>query len=271
MASGSMRFYSVCRSGQTRVNYVIPNDLMPEMVADNPHYQRPMKTLYLLHGFSGNESDWQFTGVAEDIAFRYNMAVIMPDGENSFYLDRPSSSAKFGTYVGEELVNFTRKMFGLSDKREDTYIAGLSMGGFGALHTALAYPQTFAGCVALSSALIIHELKDMDAGVPNIMANLEYYQETFGDLKQAEFTDKNPEVLYEKVQNSDVPMPLIYQACGTEDFLYANNTQFRDFVLAHRTDDHSYTYEEGPGIHDWNFWNTYIFRGLDWIFASSHQ
>lgn len=268
MASGSMRFFSQCRGGQTRFNYVIPNDLMDEMKVGNPNYNRPMKTLYLLHGFSGNESDWQFNGVAEDIAFRYNLAVIMPDGENSFYLDRASSSGKVCTYVGQELVDFTRRTFGLSDRREDTYIGGLSMGGFGAIHTSLTFPETFEGCIALSSALIIHELKDMQEGAPNMLANMAYYREIFGDLQQAAETDANPEVLYCRIQENNGRIPRMFQAVGTEDFLYTNNTQFRDFVLAHRRPEDDYKYVEGPGIHDWNFWNQYIFQALDYMLDS---
>lgn len=267
MASGTMRFYSVCRSGQTNVRYVIPNDLMEEMKVGNPHYERPMKTLILLHGFSGNESDWQFNGMAEDIAFRYNMAVFMPDGGNNFYLDRESSSAKYGTYVGKELVDYVRKTFGLSDKREDTFIGGLSMGGFGALHTALAFPETFAGAVALSSALVIHELREMKEGDTNMLANMAYYEEVFGDMKTAHTTDKNPEVLFDSIVKAGGVMPRIYMACGTEDFLYNNNIQFRDYVAAHRRPQDDFLYEEGPGIHEWRFWNEYIFRGMDWILS----
>ena len=133
MATGKMRYYSLAQAGQTNFRYVLPCDVPPEMVQGNRHFNRPAKNLYLLHGFSGNEDDWEYNGVAEDIAVEYNLNVFMVSAGNSFYLDREATGCQFATFAGEEIVAFTRKLFGLSDRREDTLIGGLSMGGFGAL------------------------------------------------------------------------------------------------------------------------------------------
>ncbi len=262
MATGRLRFYSISQMGQVNISYVIPNDIPPMMVEGNEHFKRPMKTLYLLHGFSGNESDWEYNGVAEDIAGKYNLAVIMITGGNNFYLDRKATGCQYGTFAGEEVVNYTRKLFGLSEKREDTLIGGLSMGGFGAIHTALAYPETFGGVVALSSALIIHDIAGLKEGFQDMMANYDYYREVFGDLDKVKESDNNPEVLYTKLKDKGAKIPPIYMAVGTEDFLYENNQIMRRFFEENKAD---FTYEEGPGIHDWNFWNEYIFKGLDWV------
>jgi S-formylglutathione hydrolase FrmB len=262
MATGRLRFYSISQMGQVNISYVIPNDIPPMMVEGNEHFKRPMKTLYLLHGFSGNESDWEYNGVAEDIAGKYNLAVIMITGGNNFYLDRKATGCQYGTFAGEEVVNYTRKLFGLSEKREDTLIGGLSMGGFGAIHTALAYPETFGGVVALSSALIIHGIAGLKEGFQDMMANYDYYREVFGDLDKVKESDNNPEVLYTKLKDKGAKIPPIYMAVGTEDFLYENNQIMRRFFEENKAD---FTYEEGPGIHDWKFWNAYITRGLDWV------
>lgn len=262
MAAGRFRFYSFAQMKQVDVSFVIPNDMPPILVEGNENYKRPMKTLYLLHGFSGNDCDWQYNGVAEDIAATYNMAVFMISTGNNFYLDRKATGCQFGTYAGEEIVNYTRKLFGLSEKREDTLIAGLSMGGFGAIHTAFAYPETFGGVVALSSALIIHNLETMDEGFSDIMANYEYYCEVFGDLKTVKDSDNNPEVLYKKLKEAGKDIPPVYMAIGTEDFLYNENQIMRKFFEEQGAD---FIYEEGPGIHDWKFWNNYILKGLDWV------
>ncbi|MCR5101368.1 MAG: alpha/beta hydrolase fold domain-containing protein [Butyrivibrio sp.] len=262
MATGRLRFYSMARAGQVDISYVIPNDVPEIMVGDNKNYKRGMKTLYLLHGFSGNDCDWEYNGIAEDIAIAFNMAVIMISTGNNFYLDRKATGCQYGTYAGEEVVNYTRKLFNLSDKKEDTIIAGLSMGGFGAMHTALAYPDTFGGAVSLSSALIIHELSNMKEGQSNEMANYDYYREVFGDLSKVEESDANPEVLYTKLKNEGRDIPPIYMAVGTEDFLYQNNVDMKEFFEKNNAD---FKYEEGPGIHDWKFWNQYIMRGIEWI------
>ena len=98
---------------------------------------KPFKTLYLLHGIFGNDTDWVSGTRIQDWANDYNLAVIMPAGENKFYLDNNYSGESWGKFIGEELVTFTRKLFPLSNKREDTFIAGLSMGGHGALINGL--------------------------------------------------------------------------------------------------------------------------------------
>ncbi len=247
--------------GQVNISFVIPNDVPEIMKMTNMNFRRPMKTLYLLHGFSGNDTDWEYNGIAEDIAFNYNMAVIMITGGNNFYLDRKATGTQYCTFAGQEVVDYTRKLFGLSDKREDTLIGGLSMGGFGAIHTGFAYPETFGGIVALSSALIIHQIDNMKEGTADMMANYEYYREVFGDLTKVTESDANPEVLFKRNVEAGKKNPPVYMAIGTEDFLYEHNQIMRKFFEDNGAD---FTYEEGPGDHNWNFWNCYINKGLDW-------
>lgn len=262
MSTGKMRFYSACQNAQIEFTYILPNDYPPMMTEQNPHFQRGTKTLYLLHGISGNELDWECNGMAEDLALRYNLAIIMVTAGNNFYLDRAATGTKYGTFVGQEIVDFTRKTFGLSERREDTLIGGLSMGGFGAIHTAWAYPDTFGGVVALSSALIIHNIQGMKPGTSDMMANYEYYREVFGDLEKVEESENNPEVLFMKCKAEGKAIPALYMAIGQDDFLYDENQIMRKFLEEQGAD---FRYEEGPGIHDWNFWNKYITNGLEYI------
>lgn len=261
MASGRMRFYSQALCGQTDFSFVIPNDVPPMMKDVNPCYQRPMKTLYLLHGYSGNDCDWHYDGVAEALSANYNLAVILLGCGNNFYLDREATGTQYGVYAGQELVDFTRRCFGLSNKREDTLIGGFSMGGFGALHTGLAYPDTFGAIIALSSALIIHEVAQMQPGSHNGVANYAYYRDIFGEPSLVEASDNNPETLYDRLRAAGRAIPPIYMAIGTEDFLYEKNQDFRAFLTERGAD---FVYEEGPGVHDWKFWNDYIVKGLEW-------
>ncbi|MBQ1491853.1 MAG: acetylesterase [Blautia sp.] len=260
MASGSLRFYSHALRSLTNVTFVLPNDLQEEMVAENPHYQRPPKTLYLLHGFTGNEKDWLYGGLAEDLATQYNLSIFMYTTGNNFYLDREATGCQYGKYAGEEVIAYTRKTFGLSHKREDTLIGGYSMGGFGALHTSLAYPETFSACIALSSALIIHEIAQMKPGDDNEVANYAYYREVFGDLASVESRDTNPEVLLRNAKEKGLPLPSLYLAIGKQDFLYEKNQDFLRFLRKEKVD---FLYEEDDGIHDWNFWRRFIHRGIE--------
>ena len=170
MAVLTMEFYSasLCRAVTFRA--ILPNDVPPQMRC-SPHWGRPAKTLYLLHGYSGTSSDWMLNAPMAELAVKYNLNIIFPAGENGFYLDGVQTGRKYGTYVGQELVDYTRSVLGLSDRKEDTFIGGLSMGGFGAVHTALAWPETFAKAFTLSGALIIHNLKKLHPGEEDAVAN----------------------------------------------------------------------------------------------------
>jgi S-formylglutathione hydrolase FrmB len=115
---------------------VLPNDgeAYPGQVPD--FVTGKMKTLYLLHGYTGDENDYLSNSLVRELSAKYKIAVIMPAGENCFYVDSGDDVLGYGRYIGEELVEYTGRIFRLSDKREDTFIAGLSMGGYGACATA---------------------------------------------------------------------------------------------------------------------------------------
>src|SRR5699024_1139790 len=106
------------------------------------------------------------------------------------------------TYVGEELVSYITETFNLSSEREDTFVAGISMGGFGALHTGLKYPETFSKVVALSSALVVNSLMKMEPGTADEIADYDFYVHTFGDLKALETSDNNPEYLVKQLKET---------------------------------------------------------------------
>lgn len=227
----------------------------------NPHYNRPVKNVYLLHGYSGNDCDWFSNVPLGELANNYNLNFFLPNGDNSFYLDQPATGLKYATYVGSEFIDYTRKTFNLSASREDTLIGGLSMGGFGALHTALAYPETFSTVIALSSALIIGQLSSMRPDDDNPMANYEYYCQTFGDFSTIETSVNNPEYLVRCLVEKGAQLPAIYMACGTEDFLFGANNAFKAFLDSMNV---PVTYFTGPGVHDFAFWRAQLKAGLEW-------
>ena len=187
----------------------------------------------------------------------------MPTTGNSFYLDRGYAGGNFGTFVGQELPEYIRSVFGHAARREDTLIGGLSMGGYGALHTALAWPESFSGCIALSSALRLYDLAaggaEAEGVIPPAMA-----LDLFGDPAELLASPKNPEVQLRALRAAGAPLPKLYLAIGTEDTLLGANRQFRDFLEAEGFD---YRYEEGPGAHNWTFWNRYLDRGLAALLA----
>lgn len=233
---------------------ILPTDRIP--AAED----KPFPTLYLLHGLLGNYTDWVHNTRIQQLAEDKRLAVVMPSGDNSFYVDNPVS--KNGVFIGQELVQLTRRMFPLSHRRADTFIAGLSMGGFGALRNGLCYPETFGYIAGLSSAVHLFETPLDDPA-----RNVGYEDAAFGDMREAMKTDKNPRVALQNLlaareADASVPLPKIYLACGTEDTLLGPNRVYRDLFRAAGID---LTYEEGPGKHDWDFWNTYIGHVLDWL------
>ncbi len=262
MALVQVNFFSGALMKITTFHMILPNDAPPEMIMENKNYERPMKTLYLLHGFSGNTIDWMMGSLVQEMALKYNLAIVMPSGDNSFYLNGRGTGYAYETFTGVELVGYCRKTFGLSDKKEDTYIGGLSMGGFGAIHTGLKYPETFGKMFGLSSALIVNEIKGMKHGMKNDIADYDYYERTFGNLDELGTSENNPEYLVsERRKKGEIIQP-IFMACGTEDFLLNENHGFRDFLVKEGV---NVTFMESPGIHDWKFWNEYLEPAVQWL------
>lgn len=227
----------------------------------NPHYQRPTKAVYLLHGYSGCDTDWFTNAPLGELANQFNVNFFMPCGDNSFYLDQKATGFQYAHFVGEEFVDYTRKTFGLSTEKRNTFISGYSMGGFGALHTALMFPETFSKTIALSSALLIHGLKNMKEGEGNSVANYEYYHQMFGDFSALEESQNNPEVLVKNLLANKAEIPAIYMACGTEDFLFGPNQEFKAFLDSVNV---PVTFFTGPGVHDFVFWRAQLKAGLEW-------
>ena len=138
------------------------------------------------------------------------------------------------------------------------------MGGFGAIRTALAWPDTFSACIALSSALVIHEIAETGSRKKSVMPKA-MVRDVFGDPETLLESDYNPEVLLRKRKSSGKPLPRFYLAIGREDSLYHVNQDFRRFL---EEEDVNFFYEDGPGVHNWDFWNQYLPRGLEWALKS---
>ena len=259
MASGRMEFHAQTIMQHANFAFVLPNDVEMAEVKDPRHYDRPTKSLILLHGLTGTDTDWLYGGVAQEMAIQYNLAVFMPTAGNFFYLDRGYRGGNWGAYVGEELPDYIRKVFGYCDRREDTIIGGLSMGGYGTLHTALNYPERFSAAIALSSALRIHAIA---AGMQDGVMPPAMFRDVFGDPDALLNSDRDPEWQYKRLKAAGKAIPSIYLAIGTEDSLYGVNQEFRQFLTEQQAD---FRYEDGPGGHNWTFWNEYLDKGLAWV------
>lgn len=267
MALIQMTLFSRSLMRTVPVTVVLPADKVPDLSAPLPP-EKKFPTLYLLHGILGSTLDWVSGTRLERYATDRDLCVVMPSGDNAFYLDRPGASQNYGQFVGQELVELTRRMFPLSRERKDTFIGGLSMGGYGALRNGLKYHDTFGAIVALSSAVdmtgIVHRTNDADS----FMHRRSYAEACFGDLDKVLESDKNPAWLVDKLAEEKADFPQIYMACGDKDDLLPANQKFADQLTARNI---PHTFVIGPGAHEWDFWDTYIRKAMDWLPLSSAQ
>lgn len=261
MAVLTCSYYSLARKGFVSFTAILPVEPLPVPDAPREYAGGAFPTIYLLHGYSGNRNDWLLRTRIEEWATAEGWAVIMPDGANSFYLDNEATGELYGTFVGEELVEITRKMFNLSSKKEDTVIAGLSMGGFGALRNGLFYPNRFGAVVALSSALITDEVAQMKEGEHNGVAPYSYYRHIFGDTNKVRGSDKDPKYLAKACLENGVT-PRVFLACGSEDFLYENNCDYHNYL---EEIGYKHAWRITPGVHNFDFWNTAMQAALKWV------
>ena len=247
MAHLVVDYYADALGVQTRMHVLLPQRLAAGKA----------KTLYLLHGMSDDEGTWMRRTSIERYAEEKGLAVVMPDGGLGWYTDMYRGLAWF-RFISEELPALCRRFFPiLSDKREDTYIGGNSMGGYGALKCALRAPQTFSKVISLSGAL-----DAADTAVNNtVPATRRYWEDVFGPAEDVSGSEND---LFAAATALTDPAlrPRIYMWCGTEDFLYGQNTRMRDHLRALGYD---LTYEESPGDHQWQYWDKKIAGALDWL------
>lgn len=256
MALIDLKIYSESLGMQTEVYVVIPQrSSAGEIGIDNNAKAEKYKCLYLLHGLSDDHTIWLRRTSIERYATEYGICVVMPCGGKSFYTDM-KYGMKYYTYIAKELPRIIREFFNVSDKREDNYIAGLSMGGYGALKIGLRECDSFCAAAALSPVIDLHF-----AGERN-----EWLTSIFGEDGQI---PKEEDVLYlvEK-QDKNPNKPRIYVGIGTEDFLYEDNVKFRKKMKKLHYD---FTYRESPGVHNWAFWDEYIQYVLKWMLEEKQE
>lgn len=254
MALVQLSFKSKALMLQTPVNILLPvgmNTIDAETINDYSYEFKRFPVLYLLHGGTDDYSSWLRLSSIERYAEEKGIAVVMPNADMSAYTDMVHGQ-KYWTYISEELPQFLKATFPISDKREETFVAGLSLGGYGAFKLALSKPENFAAAASLSGAL------DMFA----LVSKMKAFETVFGDVSNIPNSNNDLFYLLKQVKNSEVSQPKLFQACGTEDFLYEDNVKFRDYAVGI---DKTYTFEEGPGGHEWEYWDTNIKRVLDWL------
>ncbi len=224
------------------------NIIVPDIPYDIESPYKATHILYLLHGMTDNATAWARLTQAEYFAKVYNYIVIMPEVQRSFYCDMVYGPSYF-TYVAEELPKICANIFRIPQGRENTFIAGLSMGGYGAAKIGFSQPEKFAGIACFSAGVDIRSIvdnmkkedrKDLEKDVVAIFGT-DYEKQVVNDAHaMGAALAKDPN------------RPKLLQTCGQQDFLYEANKRFKETLDAA---GYGHTYLEWPGKHEWPFWN----------------
>jgi len=206
--------------------------------------------IYLLHGLYGNDTNWTDKTKVAEYAAKYSFIIVTPEGANGWYTDSVSKpSDRYESYIIKELIPEIDKKFRTKADRDDRIVAGLSMGGYGAVKFGLKYPELFSLVGSFSGAFGTSDFTEKTAGEIGKTVDL-VYGPTGSETRRAN------DVFALLGAVTDVKkLPFFYQACGTEDFLFSSNRNFDALMIKQKV---AHEYREQPGVHDWVFWDTQI-------------
>lgn len=246
-------FFSEVLGLSTSMNVILPQPASGQIGMASSQVLDKYPVLYLLHGLSDDHTIWGRRTSIERYVASLGLAVVMPAVNKSFYTDMDKGD-RYWTFISEELPAIAQSFFPISGAREDNFVAGLSMGGYGAFKLALGCPDKFIAGASLSGVLDIAGRIGRDPR--------REWENVFGDLGKIRGSHNDLLHLAKKVSESHGHKPMLYQCCGTEDFLYEDNIVFRDWARELGLD---LTYEEEPGTHEWGYWDAKIQRVLEWL------
>jgi putative tributyrin esterase len=230
--------------------YVIVPD--PGKMGDLPVAGR--KVLYLLHGLSDDGSAWPRYTSIETLAAAYGLVVVMPSAGRSFYTNQPNGQSYF-SYLTQELPRYLADLFSLRPRREDTYVAGNSMGGYGAVKAALLHPELYAAAASFSGVLTLAVLKL----IPEADPRRKEFATLFGDLEKIEGGEHDPAVWLQRAAHSPAQLPRLFISVGRQEDVYPLSGMFH---AACQSKGVASDYHEEDGAHDWFFWDGQIRRFL---------
>lgn len=232
----------------TCLGMCVPVDIMlPDAL---PQGQEKAKVLYLLHGLSDDETCWGRRTNLERYIDGRGLCVVMPAAHRSFYTDFPNGM-RYWQYVSEELPDIIKRFFNVSQRREDTFAGGISMGGYGSMKLALRHPERYSVVISISGALT-----DMKA-FPEVLSVSEY-EHIFGhNLSPADDVLQ----LLDNCADSE-RKPRILQFCGQSDFFEPINVSF--FEKAQEL-GYDISYFEEEGNHGWPYWDRMISLAIDML------
>lgn len=216
--------------------------------------------VYLLHGLTGRFDNWTDKSKLADYAAKYNYIIVTAEGNNGWYSDSATvADDKYESYIVQELISEIEKKFRASTNRNQRAIAGLSMGGFGAIKFGVKYPEKFALVGSFSGALGAGMWTEAEVGTQGVIA--ESLNGVFG-AANSETRKQNDifKLVKEMPADKIAQLPFVYLDCGTEDFLFQNNRDFVNLLVEKKV---KHEFRQLPGAHDWKFWDAQIQEFLE--------
>jgi putative tributyrin esterase len=221
-------------------------------------YQQPAaKTkrypvVYLLHGLTGHYTNWVEKTQLANYSAAYDFIIVTPEGNDGWYTDSATvPSDKYESYILQELIPDVEKRFRAGSKREDRAIAGLSMGGYGAIKFGLKHPEKFAFAASLSGAFSVASWTEQDLKDPGAIRDS--IMQTFGPANSETRAANDVSKLTREAKPE--LLPFLFIDCGTEDFLFNDNRQFVNLLLERKI---QHEYRQLPGSHSWQFWDSQV-------------
>jgi len=217
--------------------------------------ERRYPVVYLLHGVTGESANWlQRTGVAQ-YAMQHDLLIVMVEGANGWYTDSATKPAdKYESYILRELIPDVEKRFRVSAQREGRAIAGLSMGGYGAIKFGLKHPEMFALAASMSGAFGAASLTEKELRDPGFIRDS--VLQTFGPAGSPTRAANDVFKLAREVPAKQIPMlPFFYIDCGTEDFLFTQSRELASLLVELKI---PHEYRELPGNHSWPYWDAQL-------------
>lgn len=254
MAVLNLDLYSYELAMNTQVAMILPER---RGVPHEPH-EGGYPVLYLLHGHGQDYTSWLRLSRIEFYLQNSDVIVVMPNTNRGCYVDGVRTH-RYGSYLTQELPVALQNWFHISADRQNTFIAGMSMGGYGALRAALSCPERYGAVCAMSAGIRmgtadIKGQADKGLAIPDIPEINQNFENIYGDPKEYAGSPYDLKQLARTLNDADGPKPRILQLCGTEDPLLGQNVEFADFLKT-QCPDLDHTFQTSPGIHDFNYWD----------------
>jgi len=238
------------------VGKILPyNVLLPVNYNQADSRTKRYPVIYLLHGLTGHYTNWLEKTKLVDYTAPYEFIIVMPEGNDSWYTDSATvPTDKYESYILQELIPDVEKRFRAASEAGSRAIAGLSMGGYGALKFGVKYPQQFVFVASMSGALGAASWTESDLkGLEFILRSL---QSVYGSASSPTRAANDLGRLYRDLPAASIAsLPYIYLDCGTEDQLLPINRNFADILMTRKI---PHEYRQLPGNHSWTYWDAQV-------------